>query len=304
MLKENLDSYIPWCKSWLIRIGMLDLLHDHSHIRHFLAEQPLLNSDLQALKQVAAMWYENEEDVGESGTLCRFVTYARAFRRERHTLITHGTLNEREMTQPEIVLKKSLEEMLKLDGGTSQWASAALLVEQVPRIQEYLSLKNPPVKLQLTYEALMHWDKNINRGEPWEPRRDATIHRQAEAYLSYLKSRKLSFKPEHSEDYCFARAFSLITPEQGRMRWPSLQHHESNRLTEMESALKMLEEDFYIRSKDHRVVQACVMLQTALNLPYIVLYPESVNKSWPEFPAFMKYCRFYAPDHNSFKVIR
>lgn len=168
------------------------------------------------------------------------------------------------------IVNYSLEELLKLDNGTSQWASAAILLGNKERIED------PPFKLQLTYDAVEHWENKRLNDECWEPKYDETILRQAKAYLGLER-----FIAQQAEDYCFARAFGLISPEEGEKRWPSLKSHESNRIEEMEKALQQTG----ITSKDHRVVQAITMLKGD---KVKIKYPNSVNKSWPQFWEFLE----------------
>ncbi|MBI2547136.1 MAG: hypothetical protein HYW23_01680 [Candidatus Aenigmarchaeota archaeon] len=92
----------------------------------------------------------------------------------------------------------------------------------------------------------------------------------------------MEFNPQHAEDYCFARAFGIMNAQEGAMRWPSLRGHESDRIDEMEDALRQEE----VTSKDHRVVQSLAM-QKRGNVK--IKYPDSVKKSWPQFWKFLEY---------------
>jgi hypothetical protein len=177
---------------------------------------------------------------------------------------------------PEII-NLPIKEILKLDNGTSQWASASVLLGSKEKIE------NSPNKLRLTYEAVKHWNHN----ETWKPRYDPTIERQAQAFLNLLKTKSLNFTPKHSEDYCFARAFDLITPDIGKKKFPSIIGHETNRITEMEKAISQAESNQAIDSKDHRVVQAIVMRQISKSKPYDIVNKNCVNKTWPQFWDFI-----------------
>ena len=152
-------------------------------------------------------------------------------------------------------------------------------------------LKIVPYKLKLTYEAVDHWNEKRKDNMVWELRYDETIMKQAIAFLNYFKIGKMDFIPIHSEDYCFARAFNLINKEVGIKNWPSLIGHESNRPECMEKYLNYLEKNKKIDSKDHRVIQSLVMLALSENKDIKLKYPESVNKSWPEFWNFIDYAR-------------
>lgn len=73
----------------------------------------------------------------------------------------------------------------------------------------------------------------------------------------------------------------MITPEEGKELWPSLEGHESNIIDEMEKALGQEKVTF----KDHRVIQAIVMSK---GKKVKIKYPESVKKTWPRFWNFVE----------------
>lgn len=276
----SLGRYTPLDKSWIIRMGLLDLVNSKKTILSFLNNQKNLSDDLLALKRVAENWSTNNPlDVGESGTLYRFVQFALWKLNKSNKVIKRGTLLSRNVCTNSDIINLPIKELLKIDNGTSQWASASVLLGNEERIA------NPPNKLKLTYEAVEHWKNN----SPWISRQDKTIKRQAKAFINLIKTGTLNFIPEHSEDYCFARAFNLITPKEGERLFPSLAGHETNRLEEMEKAIKQAENNLPIDSKDHRVIQAVVMRQISLGKTFSVLHKEAVNKTWPQFWDFINY---------------
>jgi hypothetical protein len=263
---------VPFDKSWVIRHGVLDLLDGHAErAAAVLDAAGTLPDDLQALRRVLEQWPAGESlDVGESGTLYRFLRFAAWARGENREFVMRGTLPRRPMCDNPAIVRWPLERLLALDGGTSQWASAALLSGNRD------PLPNPsPVKLLLTAEA-------IHSRRPdgyWEPRYDSTIERQLRA-LPTLIAGDGTFEPEHSEDYALARAFEFITANEGESRWPQLRGHESDRIAAMESGLIALP---CITSRDHRVVEALVARCLRDGLTPQVEHPEAVNKSWPQF---------------------
>jgi len=275
-------GYIPLDKSWIIRMGVLDLLNDYEDTIRFLEQQEVLSNDLQALRRTLIAWNSDKPlDVGESGTLYRFLKFTSWKRGLNKKFILDGSLQKREICDNPEIINDPLKKLLKLDNGTSQWASAAVILGNKERI------KDPPYKLDLTYEAVLHWKKQRDKGKCWEPRYDETILRQAESFLELLKLGKTSFIPRQPEDYCPARAFGRITKEEGESRWPSLRGHESDRIEEMERVLYKVDHGGEIDSKDHRVVQAMVMRQKVKQKDVEVKYPLAVNKSWPQFWKFL-----------------
>ena len=269
---EHIERYIPYDKSWMIRMGLLDMVHGYDDINRLLDDEQHLGTDLQALNRATKQWREGDEiDVGESGTLYRFLQFA-AWQAGRDIhFIKHGTLIDRPIASDPGIVSLPIAELLQLDNGTSQWASAAVLLGNTePR------LTHPPFKLQATYDAIDHWQAARAAATMWEARKDDTIGRQAAAYLGWLATGGMTFTPEQAEDYCFARAFDLITPEEGEARWPALRLHESDRIAGMEEALGQ----HIVTSADHRVVQA---VATRKGSEVSFAYPEAVAKSWPKF---------------------
>jgi len=282
LIKEKL---IPLDKSWIIRMGVLDLINEYDDIIDFLDREKELNGDLFALRQAVKDWYKKARIyVGESGTLLRFLRFISWKYDLDKDFVTKGTLKRRKInTNPEIV-NWPLVKLIELDHGTSQWASAAVLTGRNEKI------KNPPFKLKLTFEALDHWNKMRGDRKKWEAKYDDNILRQANAFMELLKGKRVNFKAMQAEDYCFARAFGFISKEEGEEKWPSLRGHESNRVEEMEKEMKYFDDNKEIKSKDHRVVQAMSMLAQIKGKNVKIAYPESVNKSWPQFWKFVDYC--------------
>ncbi len=261
-------------------MGFLDMMHDYNDINRILdaEDQTSLGTDLQAFNRASKQWRAGSDiDVGESGTVYRLLQFAAWRRGEKRIFVKHGTLTNRPITNNPDITHLSLKKLLELDNGTSQWASAAVLLGNVePRPAPM------PFKLQLTYDAVEHWREARAHGQAWDPRRDRTIARQAAAYADYIATGKLSFQPEQAEDYCFARAFKIMTPEEGEAKWPSLRLHESDRIVEMEEALSQQ----MVTSADHRVVQAVAMLKGA---DIAFTQPRVVAKSWPLFWQMMDF---------------
>lgn len=275
-------GYIPLDKSWIIRMGVLDLVSGRDDIKRFLEKEKDLSDDLLALKRAVDIWRTDEPiDVGESGTLFRFLRFATWVSDTQKTFIKRGTLAMRNICDDPSIVHWPIAKLLTLDNNTSQWASAAVLCGNNEKIE------NPPYKLALTYEAVEHWKQRRAIGKNWEPRYDETILRQAEAFLKIKNGEQATFEPEQAEDYCFARAFDFITRDEGLRRWPSLIGHESNRIEEMELELENAKQKRPIASRDHRVVQAIAMLGRTENKKYNFLYSECVSKSWPQFWEFL-----------------
>lgn len=276
-------KYIPLDKSWIIRIGILDIVNGYDDIQKFLAAQENLGDDLIALKKASGQWKTSTDiNVGESGTLYRLLKYVSWKQNLNKNFILEGTLKHRKINDDQIVLRLSQTDLLKYDNGTSQWASAAVLLGDPERLLE------PPYKLELTYQAVKHWQSQRDKGLSWEPRYDETILGQTKAYLQLLSGEKPNFIPSQAEDFCFAYMFGYMTAEEGEKRWPALRGHESDRIVEIQETHEAAEAGEPVTSKDHRVVQAVAMWGRVNKKDVNILYPQSVNKSWPQFWDFVE----------------
>lgn len=272
---------IPPDKSWLMRMGVLDILGQRERVIEVVDSIPQPSDDVAALRQSAISWPESDEiDVGESGTLFRFLQFASWKEDLDKTFKKHGTLVQRKITSDPSIVDLPQEKLLELDEGTSQWASAAILSGDEQR------LDNPSPKLALTYKAVKEWADAP--GGKWTPKVDRTILNQALAHIRLMRRKRHEFKPEHSEDFCYAYTvgFSIEAAEE---KFPSLKGHETNRLEEMPKSHEQLESGETITSRDHRVVQALAMLAARRNIEVNFEHPEAVNKSWPQFWNFLTF---------------
>jgi hypothetical protein len=278
-----IEQYIPIDKSWEIRRVLYLMLQGEIKAEELreLLKQPKLSNDIQALYNCAITWIteDTEFHVGESGTLYRFLRYLTWQKWKPVNFIKEWSLAHRTMIDDPSIVGLSQAKLLELDNGTSQWASAAALWWYRTR------LDNPPYKLGVTYALI---------GQAWEdianildPKKDETIERQVFAFGKYLSGWNMDFLPEQAEDYLFARAFELMDTEEWRKRWPALKTHESDRLEGFELEIARVHNWEIVQANDHRVVQALAM-RYGLRRDWFV-YPDAVNKSWPQFWDFMEY---------------
>ncbi len=279
ILESTIKDYIPLDKSWIIRMGVLDMIHGRNEINKFLAKQKNIGEDLLALKRASQDWNKKNVNVGESGTLYRFLQFASWKLNLDKKFIKKGTLRSRKITSNPKIVSYPLEKLLKLDNSTSQWASASVLMGN------FTKPKKIPFKLATTYEAVRHWKDN----KPWVPKYDQTIQKQAETFLKLLRGQKPKFKPAQAEDFCFAYIFGYISKKSAENKWPALKGHESNRFIEMDDMIKKMGSGKTIDSKDHRVIQTLVMWAAVHHQKIKIKYPKAVNKSWPQFWQFMEY---------------
>ncbi len=290
---------IPLDKSLHIRFGVKDLIDGYDDTVNFLKKKDKMSDDLKALYQASLDWKAGRTvDVGESATLYRFLKFASWKLKKKKEFTLRGSLQGRKISDDPRIVDYSLEELLKLDGGTSQWASAAVLLAKREELEgledQYRKMGKQNFKLKHTFEAVAYWYNQRDIGLSWETQYDRTILRHAKTYLALYYGGRADFYPTHSEDYCPARAFDIVTAKEGESRWPQLREHESDRIDEMEKWIGESDRGNDVYSKDHRVVYSISMRQRRRGMSLeqvkkIIKYPSAVNKSWPEFWDFLEH---------------
>lgn len=269
------NKLLPLSKSWAIRMILLDMLYGakthYRIIRHFEKQnKKSLSYDAQSAVRCAKNYIsgKNIYYAGDSGTLCRFLIYI--LDGQKYKIIKRKQLAERKIKTVKNISKLPLSRLLQL--GTTQFAGAALLIGAKP-------IKNLPPKCELSVEARKTYFKNNGK---WIPKIDEIFTRQLNHFLNGGE-----FKPRIAEDYCYARAFNLITQKEGKRRWPELANHECNRLAVMEEICKNFNRRLSVHS-DHRVAMAGALRQISLGLPIRVNSKKCVAKSWPQFWQWLK----------------
>lgn len=280
---EDYNKYIPLDKSWLTRVGVLDIINGYTDIEKFIENQQSTNDDILSIRNASIAWRNNQHiNVGESATLYRLLQFASWKFNLHKVFIKERSLKDRDITNDPSIINLTQTELLKLDNGTTQWATASVICGNEER------LPNPPLKLQETYDAVSHWKTQRKRNLCWESKYDVTTQRQALVFLELLKGKEVNYTPLCSDDYCFARVFNFIDKENGVKSWPSLIGHETNRIEEMENAIREAKKNCTVSSKDHRVIQALAMWSTVNKKSLIFKNPTGVNKSWPNFWNFLE----------------
>ena len=284
---SKFNKFIPLDKSWLTRVGVLDIINGYADIERFISDQKDINDDILAIRNASIAWRKNQKiNVGESATLYRLLQFASWKLKLNKVFIKEGSLKDRKITDDPNIVNFNQTKLLNLDNGTTQWATATVICGDRER------LDNPPQKLKETYDAVLHWETQRKKGLCWEPKYDQTIERQVKTFLDLLNNKEVNYTPLCSDDYCFARVFNFINKKNGEKFWPSLIGHETNRIEEMEYAIKEAEETANvansITSKDHRVIQALAMWGVVNNKKLVFKNHNSVNKSWPKFWEFLE----------------
>ncbi len=282
MLTHDQEVRIPWDKSLIIRFAFLDLMHGipKRSIKWLELHYEELGDDLRALLRTLKQYLAGEDlDVGESATLLRFWSYYLWTCNEGRTIITHDTLNLRDVSNDWRLINWNVDELCDHPEGTSQWASIAILFGK-----RGTRRKTDP-HVQLSYRARNEWEQATERGEMWPARKDETIAECIDAALNGA-----TLRLNNSEKGCAAVALKRITPREMRRRWPKSMNHESNRPKAMRFAMRRarLRKVFWwlkIWSDDHRVVMA----MACTGIPRKAFSnPDCVNKTTPLFWELME----------------
>jgi hypothetical protein len=286
-MDEEIKQYIPLDKSWAIRLGFLDIINGTDLFLSQIKERDDLNNDINDLIKASEQWNDSDEiDIGESGTLFRYLQFASWKLGLNKKFVKHKTLLSREMCNDSNIVNWPLDEIAKLDHNTTQWASAAILMGNTDEVPE------DNYFLQMSKEALKHYleIKNKRDDSLCEIKTDKTFLRQIEYFVNLLEGKQdIKFKMIHPDDYCFARAFDLTNKKEGKEMWPAVIGHESNRLEEMEIALEQFEKGEAVTSTDHRVAQSLALLGLLKNKEISFSSPDCVNKTWPRFWEFLDF---------------
>ena len=190
MINRINTKFIPLDKYWVIRMGVLDMINGYTDIAFFLNKQKDLGGDLLALKHASKSWSSGlPVDIGESGTLYRFLQFTSWKLDLNKKFIKQGTLKHRKVCTDSHIINWKLKKLLTLDGGTSQWASASILLGNTEK------LKNPPYFIKVTYEAIKHWKSSRRNNKSWEPKFDEVLLRQSQYFVNRLNSKKSMFVP-------------------------------------------------------------------------------------------------------------
>lgn len=280
-INNLVDPFIQADKAYTIRMAVQEELYgDHSYAVEQINRIDNPPEDIIALGQVIGKWATNKEvDVGESGTVYRIFQYTAWKQGLNKEFVTKGTLTNRVLHMPgkyDVMNCKNQAELMNLWDKTSQWATAAVLNGDSERIA------NPPSKLALTYETWDEWHLPETRN--WTPRTDSVLSRQAKHFARLLlNNEQVKFEHKEAEDFPYSFITESITLGEAELRYPSLVHHESNRIQEMPLMFNKAVSHKPVDSLDHRIVQSLALFGLLEKIDIEFVHPEAVNKSWPKF---------------------
>jgi len=95
---NDFKKFIPQDKSWLTRVGVLDIIHGYTDIESFVEKQQDNNEDVLAIRNASQDWRNNRKvHVGESATLYRLLKFASWKGNLHKFFIKEGSLNNRKI---------------------------------------------------------------------------------------------------------------------------------------------------------------------------------------------------------------
>lgn len=297
---EEFRKYIPLDKSFIIRVVLLDLTRGYREdsVRFFKNNKMPLSDDIITVGGIVRDWpawkFWKDFDGRDSASATRHLQFYLWQTGSRRKIRKNEGLQKRNLTNNPDIVNWPIKELMKLEYGTSQWASAAALFRDKEKVlEEMRDVEEVPFKLDLTVHTRNYWEGNEASGWGWEPRLDMTIARQMKAYVEFLKYGGAHFKCRQSEDVPFAAILCDYDLEKAKDEYPSLKGHESDRIPEIRKTIKQLEQGLCVDSKDHRIISAAAMRQSLYGKSISVKYPEYISKAWPveQFLGFMNYCR-------------
>jgi len=113
---RKFDKLIPLDKSWLTRVGVLDIINGYTDIEKFIDSQEDTNDDILAIKNASIAWRNNQPiNVGESATLYRLLKFASWKFELNKIFIKEGSLRHRQITDNPNIVNFNQTKLLKLD---------------------------------------------------------------------------------------------------------------------------------------------------------------------------------------------
>ena len=169
----------------------------------------------------------------------------------------------------------------KLDKNSSQWSSIKVLCGEKVRDNRY--------HVNLARRVKDVWDNGDLDKLLMED--DHTLKNQIKYALDLnfrIKNLRL-FEYDNlknPEDAPFAVVFDQITIKQALKKFPTLRHHESNRVKELRKSIYQYENEELVTTDDHRIVMAIALYEKFKRSGkpnHLFAHPECVAKSCPKF---------------------
>jgi hypothetical protein len=285
-------KHIADCKAWANR-GVVKALQERSPVLYdWLRRENHFLGDLGAARLASEAWLSGSREipVGKSRTLNIMLRALDLTEGGHRTFLKDEELAKRRVSEREDILFLPAQQLLALEGGTTQWLSAVYQISDAKKQLELRPFMDADPKLIMTVESDAEWKGREHMQLRWEPRKDQVLLAQAEAYVQFLLTGRMDFVVKEREDFAFGIFFEKFTVEEGAKRWPGLAKHESNRLISVVEAKNQVMKGQPVDSEDHRVIQASMMFAQAHGIEVNILHPDSVSKSWPrkQFEGFLR----------------
>jgi hypothetical protein len=271
-----MEVLLPPEKSWYANLGYQALIAGSSLVVDSLRSYGvLLSRDTidMCVSSEQILRGETEIQVGEGGAWARRLTYGNAKYGWGLTIVKGGTLVDRPDDFTPDMVDAPISELRKLNKGSSQLASAAVLSgndEPLPN--------DAPYHLRMAYEARDFWDQ-CPKDQLLPLRRDATLRRHTLAWLGWRMTNEFILELIQPEDYAIARVFGTTTPEEAeKLGWGSLEGHESSRFLSVDDSIDLVAQGLPVPYADHRILQA---LRFRHGWTPRFKHVKAIGKSWP-----------------------
>src|SRR3989338_2199069 len=111
---SKFNKFIPLDKSWLTRVGVLDIINGYADIERFISDQKDINDDILAIRNASIAWRKNQKiNVGESATLYRLLQFASWKLKLNKVFIKEGSLKDRKITDDHNIVNFKLPSFIK-----------------------------------------------------------------------------------------------------------------------------------------------------------------------------------------------
>lgn len=249
---------IPYDKYWLFGLGILDMLNNYDDIYSFLElNTNNLTNDLYDFKLTFLDWYADKSIIyiGKSYALYNILLFIMTKLNVNKQLYFDNTIVEYNNTLNYI--NYTQKELVDIN---IYWCIALIL------LGDPIRLSNPPVKIDIIYNAYQYWKEKRNKDEYLIDRKNIYIKNLFNYYLD-LQNNSIEIDIE------------IVLPKMLKMINYNIEYMDSTRI-------KLLIEQYnngIIELKDSKLIECIVLISILCKKKLVIKYPELVKKNWNQF---------------------
>ena len=249
---------IPYDKYWLFGLGILDMLHDYDDIYSFLElNTNNLTTDLYDFKFTVIDWYSNLSIIyiGKSFALFNILSFIITKLNRNKLLYYDNTIIDNTNTLP--FSNYTQQQLLDIN---IYWCIALIL------LGDPIRLSNPPIKIDIIYQAYQHWKEKRSIGEYWIEKKNIYIQNLFDYFLHlYHNSIPINIEIE------LPKMLKLI-------------HYNQN--YQNTTKIQLLVQQYnngIIDIKDSKLIECIILISILSKKKITITYPELVKKNWNKF---------------------